>query len=109
MIIALLDSSSPSSSITVLGGPGDVVLGGNGGLVEGDSLGLLSGKNPDEDNCSTTSTLGDGPGPPDHSSGNSNSLRLSPVTFTLQEPPDINEPYFRPDEVNYPITLLFKY
>lgn len=75
------------------------MIGANGsGPVDGDSLGLLSGKNPDEDNCSTTSTLGDGPGPPDNSSGNSNSLRLSPVTFTLQEPPDINEPFFMPDD-----------
>jgi len=64
---------------------------------DGDSLGLLSGKNlittssyldnPDED-CSNASTLGDGPGPPDSSSGHSNSVRLSPVTFTLQEPQD---------------------
>lgn len=65
-------------------------------MKEGDSLGLLSGRNlasspyldnPDED-CSNASTLGDGPGPPDSSSGHSNSVRLSPVTFTLQEPTD---------------------
>ncbi len=43
-----------------------------------------------EDNCSTTSTLGDGPGPPDVSIGGSSgaSNRLSPVIFTLQEPTD---------------------
>jgi hypothetical protein len=70
--------------------------GGSFPVNDGDSLGLLSGKNlatssyldnPDED-CSNASTLGDGPGPPDSSSGHSNSVRLSPVTFTLQEPQD---------------------
>ncbi|XP_035709062.1 cGMP-inhibited 3',5'-cyclic phosphodiesterase A isoform X7 [Folsomia candida] len=72
---------------------------GPGTTNDGDSLGLLSGRNlstspyldnPDED-CSNASTLGDGPGPPDSSSGNSNSVRLSPVTFTLQEPTDNND------------------
>ncbi|CAL8071686.1 unnamed protein product [Orchesella dallaii] len=84
-----------SSSFAVIGS--SVASGGPDAGIDGDSLGLLSGKNPDEDNCSTTSTLGDGPGPPDNSSGNSNSLRLSPVTFTVQEPPD-NEPYFSADD-----------
>lgn len=91
-------SSGPFTGLGSNGGSSGSGGNGSGILVEGDSLGLLSGKNPDEDNCSTTSTLGDGPGPPDNSSGNSNSLRLSPVTFTLQEPPDINEPYFSADE-----------
>ncbi|CAG7834872.1 unnamed protein product [Allacma fusca] len=50
-------------------------------------------ENPDDDNCSTASTLGDGPGPPLTSYNYPDNLcgasrRLSPVTFTLQEPND---------------------
>jgi len=97
-----------ADSASISAGPGS----------DGDSLGLLSSsknnvnyvENPDEDNCSIASTLGDGPGPPDNSSGNSNSMRLSPVIFTVQEPMDSGGQETRSyddDEVSKKISLIF--